>query len=84
MRIEDLALGDTVCAATTLTDDGSIPSGSAGKLLAKAGARGVITMIGYVEAQPERSVLLVRFEDDAMNLGAPIGCWVEELLVELS
>jgi nitrogen fixation protein NifZ len=82
MRVEDLDIGDIVYAATTISDDGSIPGGNEGEILAEAGTRGVITMIGHVEEQPERSVFLVRFEDREMNLGNPIGCWVEDLMVE--
>lgn len=82
MRVEDLDIGDIVYAAATLTDDGSIPGGSEGEILAELGARGVITMIGHIEEQPERSVYLVRFEDKEMNLGNPVGCWVEDLMVE--
>ena len=50
--------------------------------MAEAGARGVITMIGHVEEEPDRSVFLVRFEDQYMNLGNPVGCWVEDLAME--
>lgn len=82
MRVEDLDIGDIVYAAVTITDDGSMPDGSEGEVLAEAGTRGVIAMIGHVEEQPERSVFLVRFEDREMNLGNPIGCWVEDLMVE--
>lgn len=82
MNVEDLDVGDVVYAANTITDDGSIPNGVEGDILAEAGTRGVITMIGYVEEEPDRSVFLVRFEDTAMNLGNPIGCWVEDLAVE--
>jgi len=82
MRVEDLDIGDIVYAATTITDDGSIPGGKEGDVLAQAGTRGVITMIGHVEEQPERSVYLVRFEDEEMNLGNPVGCWVDDLMVE--
>lgn len=82
MRVEDLDIGDIVYAASTITDDGSIPGGSEGDVLVQAGTRGVITMIGHVEEQPERSVFLVRFEDKALNLGNPIGCWVDDLMVE--
>ncbi len=82
MRVEDLDIGDIVYAAATLTDDGSIPGGSEGEILAELGARGVITLIGHIEEQPERSVYLVRFEDKEMNLGNPVGCWVEDLMVE--
>ncbi|ASF46058.1 nitrogen fixation protein NifZ [Methylovulum psychrotolerans] len=82
MRVEDLDIGDIVYAATTIIDDGSMPEGMEGEILAEAGTRGVITMIGHVEEQPERSVFLVRFEDKEMNLGNPIGCWVDDLMVE--
>ncbi|MDP2904207.1 MAG: nitrogen fixation protein NifZ [Methylovulum sp.] len=82
MRVEDLDIGDIVYAATAITDDGSMPDGVEGEILAEAGTRGVIAMIGHVEEQPERNVFLVRFEDKEMNLGNPIGCWVEDLMVE--
>ena len=42
----------------------------------------MITLIGYVEEEPNRAVFLVRFEDKEMNLGNPVGCWVEDLMVE--
>jgi nitrogen fixation protein NifZ len=83
MKVEDLEIGDVVYAANTITDDGSIPDGIEGKILAEAGARGVITLIGHVEEEPSRSVFLVRFEDKDMNLGSPVGCWVEDLTVLL-
>jgi nitrogen fixation protein NifZ len=82
MRVEDLNIGDVVYAAKTILDDGSIPQGSIDTVLATAGTRGVITMIGHVEEEPGRSVFLVRFEDEEMNLGNPIGCWVDDLAVE--
>ncbi|MFU8789507.1 MAG: nitrogen fixation protein NifZ [Methylobacter sp.] len=82
MNVENLDLGDVVYAAKTITDDGSIPGGNEGEILAEAGTRGVITMIGHVEEEPDRSVFLVRFEDEEMNLGNPIGCWVDDLAVE--
>jgi len=82
MKVEDLEIGDVVYAAKTITDDGSIPGSFEGTLLAEAGTRGVLTLIGHVEEEPERSVFLVRFEDKEMNLGNPIGCWLEDLAVE--
>ncbi len=82
MKIEDLEIGDVVYAARLITDDGSIPEGVEGEILAEAGTRGVITLIGHVEEEPKRSVFLVRFEDSNMNLGNPIGCWVEDLAME--
>ncbi len=82
MTVEDLEIGDVVYAATTIRDDGSIPDGKEGEILAEVGTRGVITMIGHVEDEPTRSVWLVRFEDKDRNLGNPVGCWVEDLKVE--
>lgn len=79
MNIEDLNLGDIVYAAHPITDDGSMPNSEEGALLVQAGTRGVIVMKGYVEEDPGRSVFLVRFEDQDLNLGRPIGCWVEDL-----
>lgn len=81
MNIEDLDLGDVVYAAHTITDDGSMPESSEGEILAEAGTRGVIVMKGYVEEDPDRSVFLVRFEDAELNLGRPIGCWTEDLVM---
>ena len=81
MNLEDLDLGDVVYAAHTITDDGSMPDNVEGEVLAEQGARGVIVMKGYVEEEPGRSVFLVRFEDSEMNLGRPIGCWTEDLLM---
>jgi nitrogen fixation protein NifZ len=82
MKIEDLDIGDVVYAAKTIIDDGSIPNGTEGEILAEVGTRGVLTMIGHIEEEPTRSVFLVRFEDKEMNLGNPVGCWVEDLAVE--
>ncbi len=82
MNVEDLEIGDVVYAARLIADDGSIPGGVDGDVLAEAGIRGVITLIGYVEEEPNRSVFLVRFEDKDMNLGNPVGCWVEDLMIE--
>jgi nitrogen fixation protein NifZ len=81
MNVEDLDLGDVVYAAHDIIDDGSMPEGEEGRLLASTGTRGVIVMKGHVEEEPGRSVFLVRFEDQDLNLGQPIGCWVEDLQV---
>ncbi len=82
MKVTDLQVGDRVYAAHTITNDGSMPEGEEGEILARAGARGLITLIGHLEEQPEKSVFLVRFEDENLNLGEPIGCWVEDLSVD--
>jgi len=82
MKVTDLEIGDMVYAAHSIIDDGSIPDGNEGEVIAPAGAKGVITLIGHVEEQPERAVFLVRFEDEHLNLSEPVGCWVEDLSVE--
>ncbi len=79
MKVEDLDLGDVVYAAHTILDDGSLPDSEESAVLAVEGSRGVIVMKGYVEEDPEKSVFLVRFEDEELNLGRPIGCWTEDL-----
>lgn len=82
MKVTDLQIGDRVYAAHSIIDDGSMPEGSEGAILAQAGTRGVITLIGHVEEQPERMVFLVRFEDEDLRLSEPIGCWEEDLSVD--
>lgn len=82
MRVEDLDIGDVVYAANDIIDDGSMPDGKEGQLLAAEGTRGVIVMIGHVEEDPEKTVFLVRFEDEELNLGNPIGCWEEDLTAD--
>lgn len=82
MKVIDLKIGDMVYAAHSIIDDGSMPEGNEGELLAQAGTKGVITLIGHLEEEPERTVFLVRFEDEQLNLSEPIGCWEEDLSVE--
>ncbi len=79
MKIDELDLGDMVYAAHTILNDGSMPEGEEGQILAAAGARGVIVMKGHLEENPERTIFLVRFEDQDLNLGRPIGCWSDDL-----
>lgn len=82
MNVEDLEVGDVVYAAHTIVNDGSMPDNQPGDVLAEAGARGVIVMLGYIEEKPEKNVFLVRFEDEQLNLGRPIGCYTEDLTIE--
>lgn len=77
--VESLEEGDVVYAAIDFYNDGSLPDVSDETLLVPAGARGVVIRKGHVEHDPDRTVFLVRFEDENGNLGEPIGCWVEEL-----
>jgi nitrogen fixation protein NifZ len=80
MNVEDLDLGDVVYAAHTIVDDGSMPDSEEGEVLAVEGTRGVIVMKGHIEEDPALTVFLVRFEDQELNLGRPIGCWSEDLM----
>jgi len=82
MKVEDLEIGDVVYAAHDIVDDGSMPDVQDGEILAESGARGVIVMRGYVEEEPEKNVFLVRFEDNELNLGRPIGCFGEDLTAD--
>ncbi len=79
MNVDDLEVGDVVFAAHDIVDDGSMPDNLVGDLLATRGARGVIVMRGYVEETPDKNVFLVRFEDQDLNLGRPIGCYTDDL-----
>ena len=79
MKLTDLQPGDLVYAASHIVNDGGIPDLPVGALIAAPGARGVILNIGYLEEAPQRSLLLVRFEDADLSLGPPTGCWPEEL-----
>ncbi|MGD8909099.1 MAG: nitrogen fixation protein NifZ [Chromatiales bacterium] len=79
MTLEQLKPGDAVYAASHIYNDGGIPDIADDALLAKPGTRGVIIETGHLEEVPERTVYLVRFEDSALNLGPPTGCWPEEL-----
>ncbi len=82
MKIEDLDVGDVVYAAHNIVDDGSMPDNEIGDVLAESGTRGVIVMRGHVEEEPTKDVFLVRFEDKELNLGRPIGCLTEDLMLE--
>lgn len=82
VNMTELDIGDVVYAAKTITDDGSMPDCAEGEILAEAGARGVIVMKGHIEDAPRRHVFLVRFEDETLTLGRPIGCWLEDLSVD--
>ncbi|MGD7036738.1 nitrogen fixation protein NifZ [Methylotuvimicrobium buryatense] len=82
MNITELEIGDVVYAAKDITDDGSMPDCSEGQVLASSGSRGVIVMKGHIEETPQQAVFLVRFEDESLTLGRPIGCWAEDLSID--
>jgi len=82
MRIEELNTGDTVFAAIDILNDGSHPEHAEDKTIATRGTRGVLVNIGHLEDNPDKQLMLVRFESSDLTLGPPVGCWVEELLCE--
>ena len=77
---QQLEPGDTIFAASELLNDGSIPDLPDNALVAKQGTRGVIINVGHVEEQPNKELYLVRFENDDLTLGPPIGCWPNEIV----
>lgn len=82
MKLQDLEIGDVVYAARDIVDDGSMPNGLEGEVLSKEGSRGVVVMTGHLEEAPNTAVFLIRFEDDNLDLGNPIGCLEEDLRLE--
>lgn len=82
MSIENLKPGDMIFAATNLYNDGSVPGIESNALVAFTGARGVLINTGHLEEDPESVLLLVRFEDENLDLGPPVACWPEELSAE--
>lgn len=79
MNLDQLKPGDLVYAAVTIYNDGGLPGFADQALLAQLGTRGILLETGHLEETPERKVYLVRFEDNELNLGPPVGCWAEEL-----
>lgn len=82
MELEQLKPGDRVYANSPIHNDGGVPNLAEDALIAASGARGMIVETGHLEEDPSQKIYLVRFEDQEMNLGPPVGCWPEELRVE--
>ena len=74
-------IGDMVFAAEDILNDGGMPGIEEEEgLIAAAGSRGVVVHCGYVEADEEQAIYLVRFEGGPDGiLGDPVGCLPEEL-----
>lgn len=79
MNIKSLEPGDTVYAIHELRNDGSIPDLEENALIAEAGTRGVLVNIGHLEEQTDMALYLVRFENQDLSLGPPVGCWADEI-----
>ena len=82
MSLQELSPGDIVYAATTITNDGSVPGLAENELIAQPGTRGVIINTGHLEEDPNRELMLVRFEMENHELGPAIGVWFEELSMD--
>jgi nitrogen fixation protein NifZ len=81
MDLTDLNPGDVIYSNVDIFNDGGVPDVEAEALIAPSGTRGVLLNVGHVEAEPEQTLYLVRFEDADGNLGPPVGCLPEELRV---
>ena len=79
MNVQTLEPGDTVYATHELRNDGSIPGLPENELIAASGTRGVLVNIGHFEEQPDVTLYLVRFENEDLTLGPPVGCWPDEI-----
>jgi nitrogen fixation protein NifZ len=82
MSVENLQPGDMIFAATHVYNDGSVPGVDTDACIAAAGTRGVLINTGHLEEDPDKILMLVRFEDQNMNLGPPVACWPDELSAE--
>ena len=80
--VENLEPGDMVFAAIDIYNDGSIPHLPPQAHLASPGTRGVLLNTGHLEEQPDKTIYLVRFENKGHELGPPVSCWGEELMIE--
>lgn len=76
--------GDIIYAREDILNDGSHPELPQNAVIASAGTRGLLVNTGEIEideeTQEKRDIFLARFEDDAKELGPPVGCWPEEVM----
>lgn len=81
MLIDSLEPGDIIFAAKDIVNDGSLPGVEENALIANEGQRGVIINTGHLEDNPDKVLVLVRFENGASvgDLGPAVACWPEEL-----
>jgi len=79
MAFENLQPGDMIFATSDIYNDGSVPDFPEETLFAKTGTRGVLINTGHLEEQPDKTLYLVRFEDDNNELGPPVTCWQDEI-----
>ncbi|TVZ38833.1 nitrogen fixation protein NifZ [Alteromonadaceae bacterium 2753L.S.0a.02] len=83
MLIDTLAPGDIIYAANNITNDGSLPGLPEEAVIAEKDQRGVIINTGHLEDQPDKVLVLVRFETGVKpgELGPAVACWPDELYI---
>ena len=79
MELLNLQQGDAVYAAVTIANDGSVPDAAENEVFAQPGALGMLINTGHLEEDPDQTLYLVSFENEAGELGPPITCLPEEL-----
>jgi len=75
-------IGELVFCTEDLLNDGGMPDADEDAVLVVLGSRGMVVQTGYLEADEQQMIYLVRFEDANGELGQPIGCLPEELTQE--
>ena len=75
-------IGELVFCTEDLLNDGGMPDADEDAVLVALGSRGMVVQTGYLEADEQQMIYLVRFEDANGELGQPIGCLPEELTQE--
>ena len=81
MLLSEIEPGDLIFAATTITNDGSLPGVEDSAVVAEKGQRGIILNTGHLEENPNKVLILVRFEQGNVSgtFGPAVACWPEEL-----
>lgn len=79
MELENLQNGDAVYAATTISNDGSVPNAEENEIFAQTGTLGMLLNTGHLEEDPQQMLYLVSFENADGELGPPVTCLPEEL-----
>jgi len=82
MSLKEINPGDIVYAASNILNDGSHPEVTENEIIAYRGTRGVLVNVGHLEENPDKELMLIRFETKDLTLGPPVGCWIEELTTE--
>ena len=82
MHISQAQPGDIIYANKDIYNDGSLPDTKSEEILAKKGARGVLVNTGHYEEFPDTTLYLVRFENEAKELGLAVTCLEDEIVID--